>query len=155
MLEGTAFQEIAEILPDAVVVTDPQGRITWTNQAFHDLCGHTRAFVRNRKPGSFLQGEETDPQTVDRIREALRRREPVEAELLNYHQDGRPYWVSLTITPLKDRNGNLEGFIALEREVSSVQRRIQSLQEQVAELYTALIGVIDPADASATAGSIR
>jgi PAS domain S-box-containing protein len=155
MLERTAFRKIAEILPEAVVVTDPQARITWTNQAFHDLCGHTRAFVRHRKPGDFLQGPDTDFESVETIRSALRRQEPVEAELLNYHADGHPYWVSLKITPLKDRKEHLVGFIALEREITDLRSQIHSLQHQVAELYSTLLGLIDPKESPATTGSAR
>ena len=68
MLERIAFKTVAERLPDAVVITDAEGRITWTNQAFHDMCGHSRASVLNQKPGSFLQGSDTDQETVARIR---------------------------------------------------------------------------------------
>ncbi|MEZ5275675.1 MAG: PAS domain S-box protein [Opitutaceae bacterium] len=147
ILERTAFREVAENLPDTVVLTDAEGRITWTNQAFHDLCGHSRSAVRNRKPGSFLQGPETDPETVARVRSAIRERRPVNAELLNYHQDGRPYWVSLRITPLRNQTGEVDGFIAIEREVTRAHNREHSLEHQVAELYTALIGLVDPTQA--------
>ena len=155
MLERIAFRKIAEILPEAVIVTDPEGRITWTNQAFHDLCGHSKAFVRNRKPGSFLQGPDTDPETVAGIRHALRRREPVEAELINYHENGSPYWVALNITPLTDSHGTHIGFIALEHEITDLRSQIHSLQHQVAELYTTLLDVVVPGSSREAPGAAR
>lgn len=139
MLERTTFRQVAELLPDAVVLTDNQGKITWTNRAFHKLCGHTKCAVKRLKPGSFLQGPETDPETVREIRKAISNQEPVEAEILNYHRNGRPYWVSLRITPLKNSQGELEGFMAIEREITHVRQREYRLQEEVGQLYSALI----------------
>ncbi len=139
MLERTTFRQVAELLPDAVVITDQKGRITWTNRAFHKLCGHPKCAVKNLKPGSFLQGPETDPETVSYIRNAVAKQEPVTAEILNYHRNGRPYWVSISITPIKNKNGELEGFLAVEREITHARMREHRLQEEVGQIYSALV----------------
>ena len=142
MLDRSAFKTIAARLSDGVVITDAEGRITWTNQAFHDMCGHSKARVLNRKPGSFLQGEDTDQETVARIRKALHAGEPVAAEILNYHASGRPYWVSIRITPIRGRSGRLTGFIAIERETTPSRTKLHSLEHQVAELYSTLLTAV-------------
>ena len=147
MFERTTFRKVAELISDAVVMTDPEGRITWTNPAFHDLCGHSRQTVMNKKPGSFLQGPDTDSKTVERIRRAIRSKKPVEAEILNYHQNGRPYWVSLRITPVWDPQGKLEGFVAIEREVTAARCRQHSLEREVAKMYFTLVRELEKASA--------
>lgn len=131
------------MLPDAVVMTDALGRIVWTNQAFHDLCGYSKDEVRNKKPGSFLQGPDTNPNTVRRIREAIRNRKPIDEEILNYHSNGRPYWVSLRITPVHHKQGELEGFIAIEREVTDSRCEKHFLEKNIVELYSTLVHVIE------------
>lgn len=151
MFERMTFREVAELLPDAVVMTDAEGRIVWTNQAFHDLCGHSRASVKNQKPGSFLQGPDTNPDTVDLIRQAIRNRQPVEAEILNYHSKGRPYWVSLRIIPVRNDSGELEGFLAVEREVTDSRSEKNQLEFQIVELYSTLLNVVE--DRSLEAGN--
>ena len=93
--------------------------------------------------------------TVEKIHRALRRKEPVKAELINYHEDGRPYWVALNITPLVDSRGKHIGFIALEREITDLRSQIHSLQHQVAELYSTLIDVVSPGGSRETACSGR
>ena len=139
MLERVTFRQAADLLQDAIVVTDTEGLITWTNRAFYELCGHPQAAVKNRKPGSFLQGPETDPETVNYIRNAVAKQEPVTAEILNYHRNGRPYWVSINITPIKNKNGELEGFLAVEREITHARMREHRLQEEVGQIYSALV----------------
>lgn len=143
MLERKTFRKIADLLQDAVVITDALGRITWTNQAFHDLCGHSKSSVINRKPGSFLQGPDTDQRMIDRIRNAIKKREPIESELLNYHFNGRPYWVSLRITPIFKESGELDGFVAIERETTEARWREHTLEEEVGQLYSTLVQVVE------------
>lgn len=139
MLERMTFRQAADLITDAIVITDANGLITWTNRAFYKLCGHPRAAVKNRKPGSFLQGPETDPETVSQIRNAVAKQEPVTAELINYHRNGQPYWVSISITPIKNKNGVVSGFLAVERETTLARLREYHLQEEVGQLYSTLI----------------
>ncbi len=141
MLQRVTFRKVAELLTDAVVLTDAQGRIVWTNAAFHQLCGHRRGEVLNRKPGSFLQGPDTDQTVAKKIGRAIRRKQPVEADILNYHKDGRPYWVSLKITPLAAKNGELEGFLGVVREITHLRRELHHVEQELAEVYQTLVQV--------------
>lgn len=68
--ENRLFRTLAEQVTEAIVLTDPKGRIVWTNQAFSELCGYEREEVSGQKPGSFLQGPDTDYKVVGKIREA-------------------------------------------------------------------------------------
>jgi PAS domain S-box-containing protein len=107
--------------PDAVVVADPAGRIEWINPAFTTLCGYSLDELRGRKPGHLLQGVDTDPATVQRIRESLCEKRPCRETLTNYHKDGSPYRVSVAITPILDDEQHPLWFIARERKVPADQ----------------------------------
>jgi PAS domain S-box-containing protein len=143
MFERTTFRQVADLLSDAIVMTDENGLITWTNRAFYELCGHPPSTVKHRKPGSFLQGPETNPDTVRKIRKAIAKQESVNAEIINYHRNGRPYWVSISITPVKNKEGTLKGFIAIEREITSARLREFHLQEEVGQLYASLVHAVN------------
>jgi diguanylate cyclase (GGDEF)-like protein len=71
----------------------------------------------------------TDPETTHKIREGLNRIEPIHVAIQNYTKDGRTYWLDLSIMPLKNRDGKVSHFVAIERDVS-VQK---ALQQQLAE----------------------
>lgn len=106
-----------ETEPDAMVVTDADGRVIWVNEAFERLCGRPLADMQGRKPGQVLQGPQTDPTTVERIRRALRERQPCRAELVNYHRDGSRYRVDARICPFLDDEGRPVWFVARERRI--------------------------------------
>lgn len=101
----------------ARVVTDPEGCITEINPAFTELCGHSFLDLKGKKPGSMLQGPESCPKSVAQLRRAIRRRESVCTELVNYHKDRSPYRVRINLRPLFAPDGTLKGFEAEERKI--------------------------------------
>ena len=59
----------------------------------------------------FLQGPETDPNEVAKIRDAVKSGNSYCGRLLNYKKDGTPFWNLLTITPIKDDRSKTIKFI--------------------------------------------
>ena len=105
----------------AKVRTGPTGLIEWVNPAFTQMCGYELDELCGKKPGTLLQGAQTDPIAVTRLREAIRAGRPVEAELMNYHKDGRPYRVQVAITPIFDDEHRPFCFVAEERMLAMVE----------------------------------
>lgn len=101
----------------ARVETDPQGYLVAINPAFTVLCGYTFPEVAGRKPGSFLQGKDSEQEAVLALREAIRKGEACETELVNYHKDGHAYRVRVQLEPIRDDKGKLTAFRAVEVEV--------------------------------------
>ena len=68
-IENKSFTEAGSHFSDAIVKTDADGLIEWTNHAFHMLCGYSRKEVVGSRPGDFSQGENTNPETERALRE--------------------------------------------------------------------------------------
>ncbi|GAA4455017.1 hypothetical protein GCM10023189_22310 [Nibrella saemangeumensis] len=96
-----------------LVLTDPSKHILWASQSFLSMTGYTPTEVLGQRPW-MLQGRDTDPVTVDRIREHLNRAESVKADLVNYRKNGDAYLCRLTIDPLHNSLGDLTHFLAVE-----------------------------------------
>ncbi len=122
---------VAAYTDNAVVITDAQGRAVWVNKGFERIAGYTLEEVRGKVPGKLLQGPETDPATVARIREKLQRKEPFVEEILNYAKDGRPYWLRLYITPLTNELNEVVNYMAIELDITEEKKRMQMLQQQL------------------------
>jgi PAS domain S-box-containing protein len=120
---------VASSTSNIVIITDADGAIDWVNPAFEDRTGYTLDEVRGRTPGSILQGADTDPDAVDRIRAAICEQRPVSEELLNYSRSGTPYWVTLNLTPVFDVNGVLERFIAVQADITE-RKRIERMKNE-------------------------
>ena len=102
---------------EGLVMSGPDGLVQWINPEFSAMCGYTLDEVQGRKLGPLLQGPETDPAAVGRMREALRNRIPARETIRNYHKNGTPYWVDIAITPIFNDSQELCWFVAREREL--------------------------------------
>jgi two-component system cell cycle sensor histidine kinase/response regulator CckA len=123
-ISATAFEAVTE----GVVIADSARRIVLVNPAFEAITGYRLPEVIDRTC-SFLQGPLTDPDTVKAISQTLHRQAVFQGEILNYHKDGRTYWSDLSISPLRDDNGQLTHFIGLMRDISERKRAEAALQE--------------------------
>jgi sigma-B regulation protein RsbU (phosphoserine phosphatase) len=101
------------------------------------LTGYSRDFVVGRNC-RFLQGPESDPQTVERIRRAVHGAEPCTVEILNYRKDATTFWNRLSITPVKDERGEVTHFIGIQSDVTARRRAEDSLRATGDELERAL-----------------
>jgi PAS domain S-box-containing protein len=109
---------IAKETDNSTVITDPAGKITWVNKSFTKLTGYSAEEVMGRMPGDFLQGPGTDPVVVEKLAKALKNRESIEAEIINYSKQGVSYLVNLQIQPVFNEQGILENFISIQRNVT-------------------------------------
>lgn len=119
-----SYRDIIENSRDIVVVTDadlanaPFGpKIVFVNKAFEELTGYTSVEAIGQSP-RMLQGRGTDPETKRRIREGLEKQEPIRETILNYSKIGQPYWLELSIFPLRNKLGKVTHFAAIERDVT-------------------------------------
>ena len=110
---------VARRTDNAVIITDADGRVTWVNEGFVRLTEFTLDEVRGKTPGSMLQGPATDPATVASMRDGVRSGLGFKTEIINYTKSGRAYWLSIEVQPLRDANGGLDGFMAIERNITA------------------------------------
>jgi PAS domain S-box-containing protein len=98
---------------DTRLADDP---LVWVNPAFEELTGYSAAESLGRNC-RFLQGPDTDPAAVTRLRDALRAGRSVTETLLNYRADGSMWWNEVTITPVHDAEGALTHFVGVQSDV--------------------------------------
>ncbi len=125
---------VAEKTQNAVIISDPEGRIQWTNEGFTRMTGYQFSELVGKKPGSLLQGEKTNVETVLAIRKAISERKPFEGEIYNYRKDGNGYWLSLSIMPITSSKGDFKGFIAVEMDISERKAMEEKLQNAFDQL---------------------
>ncbi len=92
-------------------------RIIYANEGFVRLTGYTTAESVGRNC-RFLQGPETNPATIEAIRAALREHRPCTVEILNYKKSGVPFWNRLSITPLRDDDGEVTHYIGVQSDIT-------------------------------------
>ena len=105
-------------LADPNAEDDP---LVFVNEAFEEVTGYdaNEAIGRNCR---FLQGPDTDPETVAEIREAIDTEETLSTELRNYTADGTPFWNRLELTPIYDEDGTLLRYLGSQYDVTEEHR---------------------------------
>ena len=102
------------------VVTDPSlpdNPIVYATQGFLNLTGYTLDQVLGRNC-RFLQGPETDPKAVEKIRNAIEEGSDMSVCLLNYRADGTTFWNQFFIAALRDAGGNITNYVGVQCKVS-------------------------------------
>lgn len=127
------FRDIVEYAKDVIVVTKaypidaPGPEIVYVNKAFTELTGYTISDIIGKNP-RILQSDGTDEESKRKIREGLEQQIPVRVTIKNYSKTGEEYWLDLSILPLKNANGVVTHFVAIERDVTEQKNIEQKLE---------------------------
>ncbi|MFM7362581.1 MAG: PAS domain-containing protein, partial [Cyanobium sp.] len=122
----------------------PDCPLIYVNEAFTRITGYSRELAIGFNC-RFLQGPDTDPQEVGRIREAIEQGKPYSGELLNYRHDGSTFWNRLTLSPVGGTGARPDFFVANQVDVTHLKlergvalHEISSLAEDVHSARAAL-----------------
>jgi len=108
-----------------MIVTDPSqadNPIIFCNEAFRKLTGYSDEEIIGRNC-RFLQGPETDRETVAKIRDSIAAGRDVAVDILNYRKDGSTFWNAVFISPVRDEAGKIIYFFASQLDFTTVKSR--------------------------------
>ncbi|MGF1575344.1 MAG: PAS domain S-box protein [Cyanophyceae cyanobacterium] len=111
----------AVIITEAEPINEPGPRILYVNEAFTHITGYTPDEVLGKTP-RFLQGPNTDPAKLQKIRTALTRWESITVELINYRKDGSEFWNEFNLVPVADARGSYTHWVAVQRDTTARKR---------------------------------
>lgn len=113
---------------DVIVSKDLAGTVTSWNRAAEQLFGYTAAEAVGRSITLIIPPERHEEERA--ILERLRRGETIDhCETVRMAKDGRRIAISLTISPVLDRAGNIIGASKIGREIGERHRAQQALRE--------------------------
>lgn len=95
----------------------PDNPIVYATQGFLNLTGYALDQVLGRNC-RFLQGPETDPKAVEKIRRSIEEGSDMSVCLLNYRVDGTTFWNQFFISALRDAAGNITNYVGVQCKVS-------------------------------------
>jgi diguanylate cyclase (GGDEF)-like protein/PAS domain S-box-containing protein len=117
-----------------VMITNERQEIVYVNAAFTRITGYEPREVVGRTP-RLLQGPDTNQATRVSLREALSHGRQAHAEILNYRKSGEPFWVELSIVPVRSPAGTITHWIAVERDITERKEQEREITRLAMEDY--------------------
>ncbi|MEC9483655.1 MAG: EAL domain-containing protein [Halomonas sp.] len=101
-------------------VEAPGMPLVFVNAGFEQLTGYTRQEILGCSC-RFLQTQHTERDAIARLREALRRQQPITETLENQHKDGSSFWNRLTLSPYTAPGGH-RYMLGFQQDVTDYRR---------------------------------
>ncbi len=124
-----------EAAADAVVLTDRDGKIIQVNPAFTRLTGYTAEEAIGQTPRLLKSGYQA-PETYEELWKTITAGKCWGGLLVNRRKDGNTYHASLTVSPVMDQKGNVEGFVGIHRDISTqiaLEEELHATNEALSE----------------------
>lgn len=132
MRKGIDLATTLERIEKNFVITDPRlpdNPIIFASDSFLELTEYSREEILGRNC-RFLQGPETDPATVRKIRAAIDNQTDVTVQLINYTKSGKKFWNLFHLQPMRDQKGEVQYFIGVQLDGSE---HVEPLRNSIPE----------------------
>lgn len=109
-IKSTAIEAAA----NAIVIGDREGHILWANPAFTKLTGYPLTEARGHNIW-FLMSDGHQPALYKELWDTVLQGGVWSGQVVNRHKDGTLYPEEMTLTPVRDADGQVTNFIAIKQ----------------------------------------
>ncbi len=117
-LQSTALDTAA----NAVVLAEPDGRITWVNPAFTEQTGYTFEEAIGQTPRLFKSGLH-DQEFYKKLWGTILGGNAWHGEVTNRHKNGELFIIQQTITPVRNDRGEITNFASIWLDITERKRQ--------------------------------
>jgi len=128
---------VFEQTPGAIFILDKDFKFEYVNPSFTKLSGYTKEELLNRTVGELFYHNDL-PESRKEIVESLINGEKWQGELLTFNKSGSTYWANTIAAPYKDENGNIDGYVIIQQDITE-KRQMQVSLVKSEEKYKTLI----------------
>jgi PAS domain S-box-containing protein len=117
---------------DGIMLTDTDGHVLEWNPALERMTGWSREEALGRRP-SILNSGKHSPEFYERLWQTIRAGHPFADRFVNRRKDGSEFLVWESVSPVKDRDGTTQYYMAILTDLSEREQMLEALRhtEQV------------------------
>ncbi|MCW2118130.1 PAS domain-containing protein [Flavobacterium sp. 7A] len=123
---------------NGVVFTTLDGTISWCNDAFLSLTGHSRPEIIGKTPIQIGRIKDTDKAEITKMVNSFYAGDSFEVELLHAKKNDLPFWSRVKGQPIYDKKGNVTQYFAILEDISLKKKYDESLEIEK-EKYRSII----------------
>lgn len=121
------LSEGIEQSPNAVIITNKNGRIEYVNPRFEEMTGYKLERVKNKYP-RVLKAHINEPNLHIEIWIALNNKQKWKGEYLSKKISGEEYWEHITASPILDNHNNVSNILLIIEDISDRKKMIEDLK---------------------------
>ncbi len=124
---------------DAVIITEndttenPIPKIIFANQAFSAMSGYKASEVIGKSPIMF-NGVNSDQNEFLKLIKAIKNKEETQIETISYKKNNEEYWVSFSMIPITNKEGQLSHWISIQRDITEQKKQEKEKEQLIREL---------------------
>jgi PAS domain S-box-containing protein len=146
-LAGLAVEQMLDAITDYEVIRlDPDGYVRSWSPGARRLKQYTEEEVLGHHVSMFYAEEDVRAGLADREMAAAVRDGRFETEGWRVRKDGSRFWANIVLSPIRDGNGELVGFVKVARDLTERREQEQLVarqRDEILELSTPVIQVWD------------
>ena len=122
--------------PVAIIITDLNGNIEYTNPKFQHVTGYSPDEVIGKNPKILSSGTKPEAE-YEILWKTIKSGNDWIGEFRNKKKNGELYWASALISPVKDSKGNITHFLALAEDITErkkTEMELRSAKEKAEEM---------------------
>ncbi|MDQ7082513.1 MAG: GAF domain-containing protein, partial [Aquificota bacterium] len=107
---------------DWILITDREGHIQYANGAVERISGYSRKELIGKKASIFKSGKHK-ADFYRKLWEKILSGMTFRSVFINRRKDGKLFYLDQTITPIKDAQGNVVGFVSTGKDITQERLR--------------------------------
>ncbi|MDO3626826.1 PAS domain S-box protein [Mucilaginibacter sp. BT774] len=119
---------VASKVDNGVVISNAKDEVVWINEGFENLTGYSLEDVESKFLGEVLKGKPSKKVTNEQMDLLLLQSQPYEVDFAIKHKNGRPMWISVMKSVLKDEQGGVVKQIRIISDITAKKKAEQDLE---------------------------